>query len=150
MRPTFPFPCSLRLGSAALSWDELGVFRTVLLTLEVIIIVIIEVVRAATDGNGVFLGRFGFGWALGAVWALRALAPTATVAGFLAGFRDLGETELGALLAQHGLAAQLDAVALDSKDLHQDLIALAQLVLDFLDAVFGDFRNVEQAVGAGE
>ena len=34
--------------------------------------------------------------------------------------------------------------------LHQNLVAFLQLVANFLDAIFGDFADVQQAVGAGE
>src|ERR1700733_14014234 len=44
----------------------------------------------------------------------------------------------GLLVAQHGFAAQAD------------LIAFVQFVADGADARFGDFANVQQAVGSGE
>ena len=56
----------------------------------------------------------------------------------------------GFLLAQDGFAAQADLVAFDVDHLYQHLIAFLQLVVDVLDAVLGDFADVQQAVGAGE
>ena len=47
-------------------------------------------------------------------------------------------------------ARQLDLVAFDADHLHHDLIAFLQLIPDIANPVFGDFRNVQQAVGAGE
>jgi hypothetical protein len=60
------------------------------------------------------------------------------------------EAQLGALLTQHGLARELDAVAFDGKDFYQYLVAIAQLILHARDPVLGDLRDVQQAVGAGE
>src|SRR5262249_11493552 len=63
---------------------------------------------------------------------------------------DLRQPELRALLAQHSLARQLDAVTLDCQYLHQNLITLTQLVLHFLPAMFCNLRNVKQTVRAWE
>ena len=60
------------------------------------------------------------------------------------------EAKLLALLAENRLAGELDAVALDGEHLDQDLIALAELVLDFLDAMLCDLGDVEEPVGAWE
>src|SRR6185503_8319612 len=54
------------------------------------------------------------------------------------------------LVAQHGLAAQPDPIAVHVDHLHQDLLAFLDLVLDFLDAMLGDLGDVEQAFHAGE
>jgi len=53
-------------------------------------------------------------------------------------------------VAQDGFATEADFVAFDGQDLHQDLVAFLQLVADCPDAGFGDFTDVQQAVGAGE
>ena len=58
--------------------------------------------------------------------------------------------QLGLLLLDQRLAAELDAIAFDGQNLDHDLIALAQLVLHFLDAMLGNLGDVQQAVGAGE
>src|ERR1700733_4078329 len=58
--------------------------------------------------------------------------------------------QLIALLAKNGFAAQLDFVAFKRQHLHQDLIALLQLVAYSFDPVLRDFADVQQAVGAGE
>ena len=63
--------------------------------------------------------------------------------------RRLGSAHLGALLFQDGLARQLDAVAFDSQHLHQDLVAFFQFVANVVNAVLGDFADVQQAVGSG-
>ena len=87
--------------------------------------------------------------------AISAILTIATVTALLSAvaagrLRNLRQAELGALLAQHSLAGELDAVALDGEHLDEDLIALAEFVLDFLDAMLGDLGDVQQAVGAGE
>ncbi len=48
------------------------------------------------------------------------------------------------------LAAELDAIAFDGKNLNHHLIAFAQFVLHFLDAMLSDLGDVQQPVGAGE
>ena len=55
-----------------------------------------------------------------------------------------------ALFFQNRLAAQLDLVAFERQNLHQNLIAFLQLVAHVLDAVLGDLADVQQAVGARE
>src|ERR1035441_8816196 len=62
----------------------------------------------------------------------------------------LGLRQLLALLAQHGLAAELDLVAFERQNLDQNLVAFLQLVAHFAHAVLGDLADVQQAVGAGE
>src|SRR5207247_6625789 len=54
------------------------------------------------------------------------------------------------LVAQHRLATQPDAVAVDFDHLHQDLLAFLDLVLDLLDAVLGDLGDVQQPLQAGK
>ncbi len=55
-----------------------------------------------------------------------------------------------ARLTQDGLAGEADLVALDSQHLDQHLVAQLQLIANVADALFGDFADVEQAVGARE
>src|SRR5579859_1952568 len=57
---------------------------------------------------------------------------------FLPGFLD------------ESLAREADLVALDRQDFYEDLVAEFQLVANVADAVFGDFADVQEAVGAGE
>src|SRR5580700_2892343 len=57
---------------------------------------------------------------------------------FLAGFLD------------EGFARESNFVALDGKNLDEDLVAELQLVANVADAMFGDFADVQEAVGAGE
>src|SRR5437867_1104299 len=61
-----------------------------------------------------------------------------------------GLAGLDALLAQHRLTAQPDAVAVHLDHLHQDLFALANLILDLLDAVLGDLGDVQESLDAGQ
>ena len=63
--------------------------------------------------------------------------------------RKFAAAHLGALLLENGFARQPDAVAFDGQHLHQHLVAFLQFVADILDAVLGDFADVQQAVGAG-
>ena len=56
----------------------------------------------------------------------------------------------GALLFEDGFARQADAVAFDGQDFYQHLIAFFQFVANVFDAVFRDFADVQQAVGAGD
>ncbi len=56
---------------------------------------------------------------------------------------------LRALLFQNRLARQLDAIAFNRQHLDQHLIAFFQLVANIVDAVLGNFADVQQAVGAG-
>src|SRR5579859_77919 len=49
-----------------------------------------------------------------------------------------------------GFAREANFVALDGKHLDHDLIAEFQFVAHVADAVFGDFADVEQAIGAGK
>jgi len=55
-----------------------------------------------------------------------------------------------ALLPQHGLTAQLDLIAFQRQNLHQDLIAFLELVPHRFDTVFRNLANVQQTVRAGE
>ena len=50
------------------------------------------------------------------------------------------------LLLQDRPAAQLDLVALERQHLHQNLIALIQLIAHFLDAVLRNLGNMQQPV----
>src|SRR6266699_2110914 len=58
----------------------------------------------------------------------------------------LWQTELRALLSQNRLPRKLNPIPFDSKHLHQDLIALTKLVLNFLNAMFRDLRDMQQAI----
>src|SRR5579872_1258426 len=49
-----------------------------------------------------------------------------------------------------GFAAEADFVALDGENFYEDLVAEFQLVANVADAVFGDFADVQKAVGAWE
>src|SRR5713226_6899469 len=49
------------------------------------------------------------------------------------------------LLPQNRLAAQLDLVAFERQDFHQNLVALLQLVPHLFNAVLGDFADMQQA-----
>src|SRR5271166_4309292 len=66
------------------------------------------------------------------------------------GFNSLGGFQLLSLFAEDGFAAELDFVAFQAENLDQNLVAFFQFVADFLDSVFGDLADVQQAVGAGE
>src|SRR5882757_6021393 len=60
---------------------------------------------------------------------------------------------LGLLVARFldkGFARQADLVAFDRQHLYQNLVAELQLIANVADAVFGNFADVQQAVGAGE
>src|SRR5579884_802452 len=57
---------------------------------------------------------------------------------------------LGALLAEDGFARKANAIAFDGEHLDQDLVAFFEFVANVLDAMFGDFADVQQAIGAGE
>jgi hypothetical protein len=78
-----------------------------------------------------------------------AAAAGATFSTFAFGWR-FSAAHLGALLFQDGLARQLDAIAFNGQHLHQDLIAFFQLVANIVDAVLGNFADVQQAIGAGD
>src|SRR5581483_3109843 len=135
-----------------------GLF-SIQLVLDFDIFFVFVEVGSALEGNGV-LG----GGTLGALEKRRTLGPFTPLAAILTlptlaaaftsaaagAFRNLRQAQLGALLAKHCLAGELDAVAFNGEDLDEDLIALAEFVLDILDAVLGDLGDVEQAVGAGE
>jgi len=54
------------------------------------------------------------------------------------------------LLAQDGFSGQLDFVTFQADDLHHDLIALLENIPNISNAVFVDFRDVEQPVGSRE
>src|ERR1051326_3653292 len=56
--------------------------------------------------------------------------------------------QLLALLFEDGAAAQLDLVALEGKNLDQDLVAFLQFVANIANAVFGYFADVEETVSA--
>src|SRR5438876_3684473 len=55
-----------------------------------------------------------------------------------------------ASFADQGLAREANLVALDGKNLDENLVAELQLVANVADAMLGDFADVQEAVGAGE
>jgi len=76
-----------------------------------------------------------------AAFPTRGTGVAAASSGFLllfAGFAD------------EGLARQANLVALDGKDLDEDLVAKLQLIANVANAMLGDFADVQEAVGAGE
>src|SRR5499426_1633723 len=54
------------------------------------------------------------------------------------------------LFFEKRLAAEADLVTFDADAFDQNLLAFFQLVAHVADAIIGDFRNVQQAFGAGE
>jgi hypothetical protein len=62
----------------------------------------------------------------------------------------LRQTKLGALLAQNRLPRKLNPIPFDSKDLHQNLIAFTKLVFYFLNAMFCDLGDMQQAIRSRE
>src|SRR6266851_296721 len=52
--------------------------------------------------------------------------------------------------ADERFAGETDLVALDGENLDEDLVAELQLIANVADAMFGDFADVQEAVGAGE
>ena len=64
--------------------------------------------------------------------------------------RKLPATHLRALLFQNRFARKPDAVAFDRQYLHQHLVAFLQFIANILNAVLGDFADVQQAVRARE
>src|SRR5258708_35999288 len=61
-----------------------------------------------------------------------------------------GSLLLFAGFADKGFAREADLVALDGENFHEDLVAELEFVANVADAMFGDFADVEKAVGAGE
>src|ERR1700744_5386393 len=148
-----------RCGHGLLAFLNLiGIGLVVDLEAFYFVIVVVEV-SAALESDGVLGSGTIALWTRCALGAL--LTPFATFTSFAtilalaaaagtAGLRNLGQAEFGALLAQHSLAGELDAVAFDGEYLDEDLIALAELVLDLFHAVLRDLGDVQEAVGAGE
>ena len=62
--------------------------------------------------------------------------------------RKFAATHFCALFLEDGFARQANAVAFDGQHFYQYLVAFFQFVADILDAVFRDFADVQQAVGA--
>ena len=62
----------------------------------------------------------------------------------------LRQPEFRTLFPKNCLPRKLDAVPFNRKDLHQNLIALAQLILDLLHAMLRDLGDVQQAIGPRE
>src|SRR5262252_8325682 len=54
------------------------------------------------------------------------------------------------LIAQHGLTRKLDLVAFFADAFHEVLLPFLQFVPDIADPPVGDFRNMQQTVGAGK
>ena len=81
----------------------------------------------------------------------RSMSRLAAAALASAVFRwKLAATHLGALLFENGLARQPDAIAFDRQHFHQNLIAFLQLVANIFNAMFRDFADVQQTIGAGD
>src|SRR5262245_25928296 len=57
---------------------------------------------------------------------------------------------LDPLVAQDGLAAETDAIPVHLDHLHEDLLALLDLVLDLLDAMLGHLGDVQQSLETGK
>jgi len=106
--------------------------------IEVRLAFVLVKVSAAFDGD-----------TLAAVGTRCLLAMTGSISLRTGGCTGLG-SHLGALLAQDCLARELDAIAFDGQNLHQDLIAFVQLVAHVLDAVLGNLADVQQAIGSRE
>ena len=62
--------------------------------------------------------------------------------------RSLPAPHLRALLFQNRFARKPDAVALDRKHLHQDLIAFFQLVANIFNTMLGNFADMQQPICA--
>src|ERR1700723_1993447 len=62
----------------------------------------------------------------------------------------LRQAQLRALFPQNRLPRKLDAVAFNRQDLHQNLVALAQLIFDLLHAMLCDLGDVQQTIGPRE
>src|ERR1035438_5625302 len=62
----------------------------------------------------------------------------------------LDQTAFFAFLPKDRLAAELDAVAIDTQHLHHQLVAYAQLILQILNPMFGNLSDVHQGVHAGK
>src|SRR6266851_2708580 len=83
----------------------------------------------------------GAGIAAGSALGGSGVVDGATGGGFLllfAGFAD------------ERFAGETDLVALDGENFHENLVAELQLIANVADAMFGDFADVQEAVGAGE
>src|SRR5262249_21707569 len=57
---------------------------------------------------------------------------------------------LGALLAQHCFARQLDTITLEGEYLYEHLIAFLQFVANVFHAMLGDLADVQQTIGSRE
>src|SRR6202022_1191361 len=55
-----------------------------------------------------------------------------------------------ALLFEDSFARQSNAIALDGQHFYQHLVAFFQFIANVLDAVLGDFADMQQTVGAGD
>src|SRR6266852_6258069 len=83
----------------------------------------------------------GAGIAAGSALGGSGVVDGATGGGFLllfAGFAD------------ERFAGETDLVALDGENFHENLVAELQLIANVADAMFGDFADVQEAIGAGE
>src|SRR5206468_3990108 len=49
-----------------------------------------------------------------------------------------------------GFAGEANLIALDGEHFNENLVAELEFVANVADAVFGDFADVQEAVGAGE
>jgi hypothetical protein len=66
------------------------------------------------------------------------------------GSRFRTAAHLGALFLQDGLAGQPDPVTFHRKHLYEYLVAFFQLIADVLDAMLGDFTDVQEPIGSGQ
>jgi hypothetical protein len=64
--------------------------------------------------------------------------------------RSFTPAHLRALLFQNSFARETDAVAFHRQHFHEYLIAFFQFVANVRDAVFRNFANVQQSIGAGD
>src|SRR5882724_7674920 len=91
---------------------------------------VIGKIAAAFDGQRGSASRFA------------ALSTASAIMGKLA-------AHFCALFLEDGFARQPDPVALDGQHFHQYLVAFLQFVADVRNAVFRNFADVQQPVGAG-
>ncbi len=94
------------------------------------------------------LGRFRLRSTICTIAPLGTVAST--TAGILPALRKFGQAQLGALLPKNCLAAELDAISFNRQDLYEHLVALAELVLHFLDTVLCNLRDVQEPIRSGE
>jgi hypothetical protein len=67
-----------------------------------------------------------------------------------AGSIGIRQAQLDARFFQHRFAGQLNAIAFDAQHLDQNLVAIVQLVRNFVNAMLGNFADVQQTVCSRE